>query len=106
MAPGGVVRVEVADRGLGIPEADRPKVFEAFHPSANSGSYVGTGLGLAICRRIVERHGGRIGVEQRPGAVAGSGSRCRCSHADPQRKIFESDARPRHPSFSRLTAVS
>ncbi|BEL05601.1 hypothetical protein Q0Z83_037920 [Actinoplanes sichuanensis] len=66
-APGGVVRIEIADHGIGIPEADRPKVFDAFHRSANSGGYQGTGLGLAICRRIVERHGGRIGVEQNPG---------------------------------------
>ncbi|GAA2688295.1 sensor histidine kinase [Actinoplanes palleronii] len=66
VTPGGV-RVEVADHGIGIPEADRPKVFDAFHRSANSGGYQGTGLGLAICRRIVERHGGRIGVEPHPG---------------------------------------
>ncbi|MEU4419893.1 HAMP domain-containing sensor histidine kinase [Actinoplanes sp. NPDC024001] len=66
-ASGGALRVEVADRGIGIPEADRPKVFDAFHRSANSGAYRGTGLGLAICRRIVERHGGRIGVDENPG---------------------------------------
>ncbi|GIF18202.1 signal transduction histidine kinase [Actinoplanes tereljensis] len=63
----GLVRIEVADRGIGIPEADRPRVFEAFHRSANSSAYRGTGLGLAICRRIVERHGGQIGVEENPG---------------------------------------
>jgi signal transduction histidine kinase len=62
----GEVRVEVADNGIGIPEADRPRVFDAFHRSANSGGYQGTGLGLAICRRIVERHGGRIGVTEAP----------------------------------------
>jgi signal transduction histidine kinase len=67
----GTVRVEVADHGIGIPESDRPHVFDAFHRSANSGAYRGTGLGLAICRRIVERHHGRIGVE----ANAGGGSR-------------------------------
>jgi signal transduction histidine kinase len=65
--PGGAVRVEVADRGIGIPEADRPRVFDAFHRSANSGPFRGTGLGLAICRRIIERHGGRIGVDENPG---------------------------------------
>jgi signal transduction histidine kinase len=65
--PGGAVRIEVADRGIGIPEADRPRVFDAFHRSANSGPFRGTGLGLAICRRIVERHGGRIGVDENPG---------------------------------------
>ena len=63
----GMVRVEVSDRGIGIPKADRSKVFDAFHRSSNSGAYRGTGLGLAICRRIVERHGGRIGVLENPG---------------------------------------
>ncbi|GID30538.1 sensor histidine kinase [Paractinoplanes brasiliensis] len=64
---GGTVRIVVADRGIGIPVADRPKVFDAFHRSANSGGYPGTGLGLAICRRIIERHGGQIGVDENPG---------------------------------------
>ena len=62
-----MIRIEVADRGIGIPAHDRPKVFEAFHRSTNSGAYRGTGLGLSICRRIVERHGGRIGVEENEG---------------------------------------
>jgi len=66
-SPRGDVRVEVADRGIGIPEADRPRVFDEFHRSANSAGYRGTGLGLAICRRIVERHGGRTGVDENPG---------------------------------------
>jgi len=42
-------------------------VFDEYRRSANSGGYRGSGLGLAICRRIVERHGGLIGVEQNPG---------------------------------------
>ncbi|GID31522.1 sensor histidine kinase [Paractinoplanes brasiliensis] len=67
----GTVRVEVADRGIGIPASDRPHVFDAFHRSGNSGAYRGTGLGLAICRRIIERHNGQIGVEPN----AGGGSR-------------------------------
>ncbi|GIE97210.1 sensor histidine kinase [Paractinoplanes rishiriensis] len=65
--PGGTVRVEVADRGIGLPAADRDRAFDAFHRCANSDGYPGTGLGLAICRRIVERHGGRIGVDENPG---------------------------------------
>jgi signal transduction histidine kinase len=63
----GATRIEVADRGIGIPAADRPKVFDAFHRCANRDGRPGTGLGLAICRRIVERHGGRIGVTDNPG---------------------------------------
>ena len=64
---GGGVQVEVADRGIGIPEADKPEVFETFHRSATAAGYAGTGLGLAICKRIVQRHGGEIGVADNPG---------------------------------------
>jgi signal transduction histidine kinase len=59
------VRIEIADRGVGIPADQHEKVFESFH-RAHSG-YTGTGLGLAICRRIVERHGGTIAVSDNPG---------------------------------------
>jgi signal transduction histidine kinase len=65
--PGGTTRIEVADRGIGIPSTDRPKIFNAFHRCANSAGYPGTGLGLNICQRIIQRHGGRIGVEPNPG---------------------------------------
>ncbi|MEV6597444.1 ATP-binding protein [Actinoplanes sp. NPDC051346] len=63
----GWIRVEVADRGIGIPAADRPDIFQAFHRAPGSAGYAGTGLGLAICRRIIERHGGVIGVADNPG---------------------------------------
>ncbi|MGI5244902.1 ATP-binding protein [Dactylosporangium sp. CA-139066] len=63
----GWVRVEVADRGIGIPDADKPHVFESFHRAHTGQSYGGTGLGLAICRRIVDRHGGTISVSDNPG---------------------------------------
>lgn len=56
----------VADRGIGIPDADKARVFESFY-RARPVDYGGTGLGLAICRRIVERHGGAIAVEDNPG---------------------------------------
>jgi PAS domain S-box-containing protein len=61
------VRIEVADRGIGIPDDDKPEVFETFHRSSAVAAYAGTGLGLAICKRIVERHGGAIGVADNPG---------------------------------------
>ncbi|WP_238008127.1 ATP-binding protein [Dactylosporangium sp. AC04546] len=63
----GWIRVEVADRGIGIPDADKPHVFESFHRAHTGQSYGGTGLGLAICRRIVDRHGGTITVADNPG---------------------------------------
>jgi len=60
-------RIEVADRGIGIPPDERDGVFDAFHRGAAAGGFSGSGLGLAICRRIVERHGGMIGVRDNPG---------------------------------------
>jgi signal transduction histidine kinase len=63
----GWTRVEIADRGIGIPDADKPDIFESFHRAQTAAGYAGTGLGLAICRRIVERHGGAIGVADNPG---------------------------------------
>ena len=66
-APQGRVRIEIADRGIGIPEADKPDVFETFHRATTAVGYAGTGLGLAICKRIVQRHDGEIGVQDNPG---------------------------------------
>ncbi|MFI5891297.1 ATP-binding protein [Actinoplanes sp. NPDC051513] len=66
-AGSGWTRIDVADRGIGIPDAEKPAVFERFHRAHVSAGYAGTGLGLAICKRIVERHGGEIGVDDNPG---------------------------------------
>jgi signal transduction histidine kinase len=60
----------VADNGIGIDPSDAERVFEMFARVRAHVEYAGTGLGLAICRRIVERHGGRLGVE--PNAGGGS----------------------------------
>ncbi|MFB9450095.1 PAS domain-containing protein [Dactylosporangium vinaceum] len=62
----GGVRLVVADRGIGIPDDEKGRVFESFHRGRPL-DYGGTGLGLAICRRIVERHGGTIAVQDNPG---------------------------------------
>lgn len=66
----GMVRVTVRDSGAGIDPADQPHIFERFYigDSSRSRSSEGSGLGLAICKRIVEIHGGEIGVESKPGA--------------------------------------
>lgn len=65
----GRLRVEVADRGPGVPVEERERVFQRFYrPSQRGDEKVpGTGLGLAICRGLVEAHGGRIWAESREG---------------------------------------
>jgi PAS domain S-box-containing protein len=66
---GDKVRVAVIDRGRGIPDEFRPRVFEKFAQAdaGDSREKGGTGLGLAICKSLVERMGGRIGFDSRPG---------------------------------------
>ncbi len=64
----GMVRVEVEDDGVGIEEDHYGEVFTMFRRLHSRSEYEGTGIGLTICKRIVERHGGEIGVESVPGA--------------------------------------
>ncbi len=65
----GIVRVRVADDGPGIPPEILPEVFERFARGDNSRSRAAgsTGLGLAIVAAVVGAHGGRVGVNSRPG---------------------------------------
>ncbi len=66
-AEDGFVRVEVSDRGIGLPEGEEERVFDEFHRAADHcHTYSGTGLGLALCRRIVDRHGGSILARNNP----------------------------------------
>ena len=62
------VVVSVADTGVGIPEADLPRIFDGFYrgQAAESGTS-GAGIGLAVTRRIVEVHGGAVTAKSEPG---------------------------------------
>jgi signal transduction histidine kinase len=63
-AAAGGVTVAVSDRGIGIPAAERDRIFEPFYraPDVVAAQIQGAGLGLSLVKRIVEAHGGRIAV--------------------------------------------
>ncbi|MFP8873156.1 MAG: HAMP domain-containing sensor histidine kinase, partial [Myxococcota bacterium] len=66
-ASGAAIEVSVSDRGPGIAEGERDRLFEPYFRGNRGNQAAGLGLGLSICKRIVEAHGGSIYVSNRPG---------------------------------------
>lgn len=62
----GKVHIQVADNGPGIPEDARERIFQKFGQTESTRKGNSTGLGLTFCKLAVERHGGEIGVSNRP----------------------------------------
>ena len=67
---GGEWLLSLRDNGIGFPQQYAEQIFQLFQRLYHGDAYAGTGIGLTICKRIIERHGGRIWAESQPGKGA------------------------------------
>ena len=65
LTPAATLAIRIRDTGIGIAAEEMPRLFEPFRQgdASRAQGHEGTGLGLAITRRLLEQHGGRIGIE-------------------------------------------
>ncbi|AHG00692.1 histidine kinase [Halostagnicola larsenii XH-48] len=64
---GDTWKLHVRDNGVGIEPSNEDRIFQVFQRVSDGDDQAGSGIGLALCKRIIERHGGRIDVDSEPG---------------------------------------
>ena len=67
LPPGQYIRMEISDRGIGIPSQHLPRIFDPYFTTKDKDSRKGSGLGLAIAHSVITQHGGTICVQSEPG---------------------------------------
>lgn len=85
-AQGPWLMVAVLDRGIGIPDVDRARLFERYHRGSNVAGIAGTGLGLYFVRTVVELHGGEVRAESREGGGSRLCVKLPCTPCEPQQR--------------------